>query len=155
MEHNDSLLHNMVRVQRSSREMHKACTRGRDETRITKSKWCSENHRSSAAGCHPRYMLPNTHHGVRKVLRLINVRGRVSILGWCGRCWCLVLLELVYLGLKVIDYVVSICEHYSMVLHLLLKLLQLLLHALDLQVLHGLKLLKLMGLNLGGLLSRP
>jgi hypothetical protein len=42
-----------------------------------------------------------------------------------------------------------------MVLHLLLKLLQLLLHALDLQVLHGLKLLKLMGLNLGGLLSHP
>jgi hypothetical protein len=57
-----------------------------------------------------------------------------------------------YLGLKVVDYVVSVCERYSMVLHLLLKLL---LHALDLQVLHGLELLKLTGLNLGGLLSRP
>jgi hypothetical protein len=38
-----------------------------------------------------------------------------------------------------------------MVLHLLLKLLQLLLHVLDLQVLHSLELLKLTGLNLGGL----
>jgi hypothetical protein len=66
-----------------------------------------------------------------------------------------VLLELVYLGLKVVDYVVSVCERYSTVLHLLLKLLQLLLHALDLQVLRGLELLKLTGLNLGGLLSRP
>jgi hypothetical protein len=56
------------------------------------------------------------------------------------------------LDLKVVDDVVSICEHYSMVMHLLLKLLQ---HTLDFQVLHGLKLLKLMGLNLGGLLSRP
>jgi hypothetical protein len=37
-----------------------------------------------------------------------------------------------------------------MVLHLLLKLLQLL-HVLDLQVLHSLELLKLTGLNLGGL----
>jgi hypothetical protein len=66
-----------------------------------------------------------------------------------------VLLELVYLGLKVVDYVVSVCKRYSAVLHLLLNLIQLLLHALDLQVLHGLKLLKLMGLNLGSLLSRP
>jgi hypothetical protein len=66
-----------------------------------------------------------------------------------------VLLELVYLGLKVVDYVVSVCERYSTVLHLLLKLLQLLLLALDLQVLRGLELLKLTGLNLGGLLSRP
>jgi hypothetical protein len=64
-----------------------------------------------------------------------------------------VLLELVYLGLKVVDYVVSIYEHHSTVLHLLLKLLQLLLHVVDLQVLHGLELLKLMGLNLGGLLG--
>jgi hypothetical protein len=72
-------------------------------------------------------MLPNTRHGVEEDLRLIDVRGRVSILGWCGRC--LVLLELVYLGLKVVDYVVSVCERYSMILHLLLKLL---LHALDL-----------------------
>jgi hypothetical protein len=38
-----------------------------------------------------------------------------------------------------------------MVLHLLLKLLQLLLHVLDLQILHSLELLKLTGLNLGGL----
>jgi hypothetical protein len=59
-----------------------------------------------------------------------------------------------YLSPKVVDYVVSVCERYSMVLNLILKLLQLLLHALDLQVLHGLELLKLMGLNLGGLLSR-
>jgi hypothetical protein len=62
-----------------------------------------------------------------------------------------VLLELMNLGLKVVDDVVSICERYSTVLHLLLKLL---LHTLDLQVLRGLELLKLMGLNLGGLLSR-
>jgi hypothetical protein len=66
-----------------------------------------------------------------------------------------VLLELVNLGLKVVDDVVSICERYSMVLHLLLKLFQLLLHTLDLQVLRALELLKLTGLNLGGLLSRP
>jgi hypothetical protein len=65
-----------------------------------------------------------------------------------------VLLELVNLGLKVVDDVVSICERYSTVLHLL-KLFQLLLHTLDLQVLRALELLKLTGLNLGGLLSRP
>jgi hypothetical protein len=65
------------------------------------------------------------------------------------------LLELVNLGLKVVDDVVSICECYSTVMHLLLKLLQLLLHTLDLQVLHGLELLKLIGLILGGLLSHP
>jgi hypothetical protein len=53
--------------------------------------------------------------------------------------------------LEVVDDVVPICECYSAVLHLL----QLLLHTLDLQVLRGLELLKLMGLNLGGLLSRP
>jgi hypothetical protein len=58
----------------------------------------------------------------------------------------------VYLGLKVVDYVVSVCKRYSTVMHLLLKLL---LHALDLQVLRGLELLKLTGLNHGGLLSRP
>jgi hypothetical protein len=86
-----------------------------------KSKMCSENHRSSAAGCHPRYMLPN-HHEVRKDLRLVDVRGRVSILSWCGRCRRLVLPELVNLDLKVVDDVVSVCERYSMVLHLLLKL---------------------------------
>jgi hypothetical protein len=66
-----------------------------------------------------------------------------------------VLLELMNLNLKVVDDDVSICEHYSTVLHLLLKLLQLLLHTLDLQVLRSLELLKLMGLNLGRLLSRP
>jgi hypothetical protein len=66
-----------------------------------------------------------------------------------------VLLELVNLSLKVVDDVVSVCEGYSTVLHLLLKLLQLLLHTLDLQVLCGLVLLKLTGLNLGKLLSRP
>jgi hypothetical protein len=55
-----------------------------------------------------------------------------------------VLLELVYLGLKVVD-VVSVCECYST----FLQLLQLLLHSLDLQVLHDLELLKLTGLNLG------
>jgi hypothetical protein len=66
-------------------------------------------------------MLPN-HHEVRKDLRLIDVRGRVSILDWCDRCRRLVLLELVNLGLKVVDDVVSVCERYSTVLHLLLKL---------------------------------
>jgi hypothetical protein len=64
-----------------------------------------------------------------------------------------VLLELVNLGLKVVDDVVSVCERYSMVLHLLLKLFYLLLYTLDLQVLCGLELLKLTGLNLGGLLN--
>jgi hypothetical protein len=63
------------------------------------------------------------------------------------------LLELVNLSLKVVDDAVSVCECYSTVMHLLLKLLQLL-HTLDLQVLHGLELLKLMGLILG-LLSHP
>jgi hypothetical protein len=67
------------------------------------------------------YMLPN-HHEVWKDLRLIDVRGRVSILGWCGRCRRLVLLELVNLRLKVVDDVFSVCKHYSTVLHLLLKL---------------------------------
>jgi hypothetical protein len=66
-----------------------------------------------------------------------------------------VLLELMNLGLKVVNDIVSVCEHYSMVLHLLLRLLQLLLHTLDLQILCHLELLKLTGLNLGGLLSRP
>jgi hypothetical protein len=65
-----------------------------------------------------------------------------------------VLLELMNLGLKVVDDVVSIRECYSTILHLLLKLFQLLLHTLDLQVLFGLILLKLTGLNLGGFLSR-
>jgi hypothetical protein len=97
-------------------------------------------------------MLPNTCHGVRKDLRLIDVQGRVSILGWCGKCRRLVLLDLVNLGLNVVDDVVSVWECYSTVLHLLLKLL---LHALDLQVLRSLELLKLTGLNLGGLLSHP
>jgi hypothetical protein len=97
-------------------------------------------------------MLPNTQHEVQKDLRLIDVRGRVSILSWCGRCRCLVLLELMNLSLKVVDDVVSICERYSTILHLL----QLLLHTLDLQVFCNLELLKLTGLNLGGLLlGRP
>jgi hypothetical protein len=61
-----------------------------------------------------------------------------------------VVLELVYLSLKVVDHVVSVCEHYFTVLHLLLKILQ---QALDLQVLHSLEFLILMGLNLGSLLS--
>jgi hypothetical protein len=65
------------------------------------------------------------------------------------------LLELIYLGLKVVNYVVLVCECHSTFLHLLLKLLQLLLHILDLHVLHSLELLKLTGLNLGGLLGRP
>jgi hypothetical protein len=91
---------------------------------------------------------------VRKDLGLIDVRGRVSILGWCSRCRRLVLLELMNLGLKVVDDVISVRECYSTVLHLLLKLFQLLLHILNLQVLHGLELLKHTGLNLGGLLSR-
>jgi hypothetical protein len=103
--------------------------------------------------CHPRYMLPN-HHEVWKDLRLIDIQGRVSILGWCDRCRCLVLLELMNLGPKVVDDVVSVCECYSTVLHLLLNLLQLLLHTLYLQVLRGLELLKLTCLNLGGLLGR-
>jgi hypothetical protein len=63
-----------------------------------------------------------------------------------------VLLELVYLSLKVVNYVVSVCEHHSTVLHLLR---QLLLHVLDLQVLHGLELLKLAGINLGNILGHP
>jgi hypothetical protein len=66
-----------------------------------------------------------------------------------------VLLELVNLDLKVVDDVISIRECYSTILYLLLKLFQLLLHTLDLQVLRGLELLKLTGLNLGGLLSCP
>jgi hypothetical protein len=56
-----------------------------------------------------------------------------------------------YLSLKVVDYVVSVCRRHSTILHLL----QLLLHVLDLQVLHGLELLKLMGVNLDGLLGCP
>jgi hypothetical protein len=67
-------------------------------------------------------MLPN-HHKVRKDLRLVDVRGRVSILSWGDRCRRLVLLELMNFGLKVVDDVVFVCEHYSMVMHLLLKLL--------------------------------
>jgi hypothetical protein len=59
------------------------------------------------------------------------------------------------LSLKVVDDVVSVRECYSMVLHLLLKLFLLLLHTLDLQVLHSLVLLKLTCLNIGRLLSRP
>jgi hypothetical protein len=35
----------------------------------------------------------------------------------------LVLLELVYLSLKVVDHVISVCKHNSMVLHPLLMLL--------------------------------
>jgi hypothetical protein len=66
-------------------------------------------------------MLPN-HHEVQKDLRFIDVRGRVSILNWCGRCRRMVLLELVNLDLKVVDDVVYVCERYSTVLHLLLKL---------------------------------
>jgi hypothetical protein len=41
MGHNDSLLHNMVRVQWLLRELHKAGTRGRDGTRISKAKWAA------------------------------------------------------------------------------------------------------------------
>jgi hypothetical protein len=67
--------------------------------------------------------MPPNHHEVQKDLRLVDVRGRISILGWCGRCRRLVLLELVNLDLKVVDDVVSICERYSTVLHALLKLL--------------------------------
>jgi cell fate regulator YaaT (PSP1 superfamily) len=65
-------------------------------------------------------MLSN-HYKVQKDLRLIDVRGRVSILGWYGRCRCrrLVLLELTNLGMKVVDDVVSVRECYSTVLHLL------------------------------------
>jgi hypothetical protein len=66
-----------------------------------------------------------------------------------------VLLELVNLVLKVVNDVVSVCERYSTVLHLLLKLFHLLLHILDLQVLRSLELLKLTSLNLGRLLGRP
>jgi hypothetical protein len=62
------------------------------------------------------------------------------------------LLELMNLGLKVVYDVISVHECYSMILHLLLKLL---LHTLDLQVLCGLLLLKLTGLNLIRLLSHP
>jgi hypothetical protein len=65
------------------------------------------------------------------------------------------LLELVYLGQEVVDDVVLVCEHDSTVLHHLLKFLQFLLQVLDLQILHGLELLKLTGLNLGGLLCHP
>jgi hypothetical protein len=65
-----------------------------------------------------------------------------------------VLLELVNLSLKVVDDVFFVHECYSTLLHLL-KLIQLLLHTLDLHILRGLELLKLTGLNLGGLLSHP
>jgi hypothetical protein len=41
MEHNDSLLHNMVQVQWSLQELHKVGTRGRDGTRISKAKWAA------------------------------------------------------------------------------------------------------------------
>jgi hypothetical protein len=105
-------------------------------------------------GCHPRYMLPITHHKVRKDLGLIEVRGRVSILGLRGKCKHLVLLELVYLSQEVVDHVISVCEHDSMVLHLL-KFLQFLLQVWDLQVLRGLELLKLTGFNLDVLLCHP
>jgi hypothetical protein len=74
-------------------------------------------------------MLPNTYHEVWKDLRLIDVQGTVSILGRCGRCRHLVLLELMYLAQEVVNHVVSVCESDSMVLYLLLKLL---LHVLDL-----------------------
>jgi hypothetical protein len=43
-----------------------------------------------------------------------------------------------YLGQEVVDHVVSVCEHDSTVLHLLLKLLQFLLHVLDLLAFHSL-----------------
>jgi hypothetical protein len=72
-------------------------------------------------GGHPRYILPN-HHEVQKDLTLIDVRGRVSILGWCSRCRHLVLLKLVNLSLKAIDDVVPVRERYSMVLYLLFEL---------------------------------
>jgi hypothetical protein len=87
-------------------------------------------------------------------LGLVEVQGRLNTLCWCGRCGRLVLLELLYLTQEVVNHVVSVCESNSIVLYLLLKLLRLLLHVLDLQVLCGLELLKLMGLNLGGLLCR-
>jgi hypothetical protein len=67
-------------------------------------------------------MCSENHHEVQKDLRLVDIRGRVSILGWCGRCRHLVLLELMNLGLKVVDDVVSVRECYSTVLHLLLKI---------------------------------
>jgi hypothetical protein len=44
------------------------------------------------------------------------------MLGWCDWCRHLVLLELMHLSLKVVDDVVSVCERYSTILHLLLKL---------------------------------
>jgi hypothetical protein len=93
-------------------------------------------------------------------VRIIILQPQGVNLGTCylihiTRCRRLVLLELMYLSLKVVNYVISVCERHSMVLRLLLKLLQLLLHVLDFHVLHGLELLKLMGLNLGGLLSCP
>jgi hypothetical protein len=86
-----------------------------------KSKICNENYRSLAIGCHPRYILHN-HYEVQKDLRFIKVRGRISILRWCSWCKRLVLLELMNLGPKVVNDVVSVCERYSTVLHLLLKL---------------------------------
>jgi hypothetical protein len=98
-------------------------------------------------------MLPNTYHKVWKDLGLINFLGSVSILGWCGRSMRMVLLELVYLTVKVVIYVILFCERHSTVLHLLLKLLRLHLHVLDFHVLRSLELLKLIGPNLGGLLG--
>jgi hypothetical protein len=100
-------------------------------------------------------MLPDIHHEVRKDLRIVDVRGRISILGWCDRCRHMVLLELMNLAQEVVNHVVSVCESNSIVMHLPVKILQLLLHVLDLQVLHGLQILKLIGINLGSLLYRP
>jgi hypothetical protein len=63
-------------------------------------------------------MLPNTDHEVRKNLEILNIRGRVGILGRCGRCRCLLQLELVNLALEIVDLILSVCELDLMLLGL-------------------------------------
>jgi DNA-directed RNA polymerase subunit RPC12/RpoP len=93
---------------------------GMDETRISKCKRCSENLGSLATGCHPRYMLPITHHEVQENLGILSIRGRSRILYKCSRCRRLLQLELVNMSLEVINLIVSVRELKLMLLHLLL-----------------------------------
>jgi hypothetical protein len=94
-----------------------------DETRISKCKRCSENLRSLATGCHPRYILPIQYHKVQDNLGILNIRGRSGILYRCDRCRWLLQLELVNLSLEVINLVVSVRELELTLLHLLLTVL--------------------------------
>jgi hypothetical protein len=94
-----------------------------DETRISKRKMCSENLGSLATGCHPRYKLPIQHHKVQENLGILNIQGRGGILYRCGRCRCLLQLELVTISLEVINLIVSVHELKLTLLHLLLTVL--------------------------------